>query len=99
MRNKARLWPGFGSAWPGIFVREANQVLKFLVFVLQSDPLNLQSEDRLKNATKVFKLNPLQGVVAQWCNPLTLKPEQSGGMGLRLGRASTLQRHDKWWQT
>ena len=24
IRNKARLWPGFGSAWPGIFVREDN---------------------------------------------------------------------------
>ena len=25
------------------------------------------------------------GVVAQWCNPLTLKPEQSCGVGSRRG--------------
>ena len=23
----------------------------------------------------------IEGAVAQWCNPLTLKPEQSGGVG------------------
>ena len=34
------------------------------------------------------------GVVAQWCNPLTLQPEHSGGVGSRPGRASTLERHD-----
>ena len=32
-------------------------MLKFLVFVLQNDPLNLQNEDRLKNTTKVFTFN------------------------------------------
>ena len=34
-------------------------------------------------------------VLAQWCNPLTLQPEQSGGVGSRCGRASPLERHDK----
>ena len=28
------------------------------VFVLQSDPINLHDEDSLRNAAKVFKLNP-----------------------------------------
>ena len=28
------------------------------VFVLQNDPLNLQNEDSLRNAAKMFKLNP-----------------------------------------
>ena len=33
-------------------------MLKTLVFVLQNDPLNLQSENSLRNAAKVLKLNP-----------------------------------------
>ena len=36
-----------------------------------------------------------EGVVAQWCNPLTLQPEQSGGVGSSPGRAPPLERHDK----
>ena len=36
-----------------------------------------------------------EGVVAQWCNPLTLKPEQSGGVGSRRDRASPLEHHDE----
>ena len=41
-----------------------------------------------------------EGVVAQWCNPLTLKPEQSGGVGSIPGRTPPLERHDKglWTQ-
>ena len=35
------------------------------------------------------------GVVVQWCNPMTLQPEQSGGVGSRRDRASPLERHDK----
>ena len=37
--------------------------------------------------------------MAQWCNPLTLKPEQSGGMGSSPGRTPSLERHDKGWRT
>ena len=37
--------------------------------------------------------------MAQWCNPLTLQPEQSGEVGSRRGRASPLERHDKGSQT
>ena len=33
--------------------------------------------------------------MAPWCNPLTLRPEQSGGVGLNPGRAPPLERHDK----
>ena len=40
-----------------------------------------------------------EGVVTQWCNPLTLQPEQSGGVGLRCGWASPLEHHDKGSQT
>ena len=34
------------------------------------------------------------GVLAQWCYPLTLQPEQSGGVGSKPGRSPTLERHD-----
>ena len=37
----------------------------------------------------------IEGVVAQWCNPLTRKPEQSGGVGSRRDRASPLERHER----
>ena len=37
----------------------------------------------------------IEGVVAPWCNPLTLQPEQSGGVGSNPGRAPPLERHDK----
>ena len=40
-----------------------------------------------------------EGVVAQWCNPLTLKSEQSGGVGSRRDRASPLERHEKGSRT
>ena len=36
-----------------------------------------------------------KGAVAQWCNPLTLQPEQSVGVGLILDRTSPLEHHDK----
>ena len=39
-------------------------------------------------------------VVAQCCNPLTLQPEQSGGVGSIPIRAPSLEHHDKgsWTQ-
>ena len=37
----------------------------------------------------------LEVVVAQWCNPLTLKSEQLGGVGSIHGRTPPLERHDK----
>ena len=40
-----------------------------------------------------------RGVVAPWCNPLTLQPEQSGGVGSSPGRAPSLERHDKGSRT
>ena len=41
----------------------------------------------------------IECVVVQWCNPLTLQPEHSDGMGSRRGRASPLERHDKGSRT
>ena len=40
-----------------------------------------------------------EGVVAPWCNPLTLQPEQSGGVGSSPSRAPPLDRHDKGSRT
>ena len=40
-----------------------------------------------------------EGVVAQWCNPLTLKPEQSGGVGSISCRTPSPDRRDKGSQT
>ena len=36
-----------------------------------------------------------EDVVAQWYNPLTLQPEQSGGVGSSPGRTPPFKRHDK----
>ena len=40
-----------------------------------------------------------EGVVALWYYPLTLQPEQSGGVGLNPGRAPPLERHNKGLRT
>ena len=37
----------------------------------------------------------LEGVVAPWCDPLTLQPEQSGGVSSIPGRTPPLECHDK----
>ena len=50
---------------------------------------------RLFSESLIILLTCSDGAVAQWCNPLTFKPEQSGGVGSRRGRASPLERHDK----
>ena len=36
-----------------------------------------------------------EDVVAPWCNPLTLQPEHSRGVGSKPVRAPPLERHDK----
>ena len=51
-----------------------------------------------QNTIKLFSSN-YEGVVAPWCNPLTLQPEQSGGVGSSPGRAPPLERHDKGSRT
>ena len=40
-----------------------------------------------------------EGVVAQWCNLLTLKPQQSGGVGSSPCRTPPFERHDKGSRT
>ena len=47
----------------------------------------------------MFFLNRGFGVVTQWCNPLTLESEQSGGVRLIPRRALPLERHNKGLQT
>ena len=41
----------------------------------------------------------IERVVAQWCNPLTLQSEQSGGVGSIPGRAQPLECHDRGSRT
>ena len=41
----------------------------------------------------------VKGVVAQWCNPHTLQPEQSDRVGLIPSRGPPLEHHDKESQT
>ena len=41
-----------------------------------------------------FYCQLIEDDVAQWCNPLTLQPEQSGGMGSIPGRPTPLECHD-----
>ena len=40
-----------------------------------------------------------EGVMTQWFIPLTLLPEQSGGVGSNLSRAPSLERHVKELRT
>ena len=51
------------------------------------------------SARKILCSCVIEGVVEQWCNPLTLQPEQAGVQGSIPGRASSLERHDKAAQT
>ena len=50
-------------------------------------------------AIALITIDCIEGVVAQWCNPLTLKPEQSGGVGSSSGRTPPFERHDKGSRT
>ena len=52
-----------------------------------------------EDIVKVSLEGCFEGVVAPWCNPLTLQPEQSGGVGSSPGRAPSLERHDKGSRT
>ena len=57
-----------------------------------------------KKATESLAYNftvrvDLEGIVAYWCNSLTLKPEQSGGVGPIPSRTLPLHYHDKRSQT
>ena len=52
------------------------------------------NHSKLLNIPKVTK-----GVLAQWCDPLTSQPEQSGGMGSTSSRTPSLERHYKGSRT
>ena len=53
-----------------------------------------KGHEKMKGLLRIGQMY-CEGVVAPWCNPVTLQPEQSGGVGLSLGRAPPLERHDK----
>ena len=52
-----------------------------------------------QSGRKTSAIHLLEGVVGQWCNPLTLQSEQSGGVGSLPGRTPPLERHDKGLRT
>ena len=70
---------------------------------LKVDPVSLSYSYLRHSYTRgsIEVRSRFEGVVelAQWCNSLTLQPEQSGGVGSRRGRASPLERHDKGSRT
>ena len=41
----------------------------------------------------------VEGVMVQWCNPLTLRPEQSDSVGFMPSRTPPLEHHDIVWRT
>ena len=55
--------------------------------------------EHIVSAMQLRKL-PVEGVVAQCCNPLTLKPGQSGGVSSIPGTTPSHERYDKgvWTQ-
>ena len=57
--------------------------------------LPLKSATAPSNSTKAVRGTHDEGVVAHWCNPLTLRPDQSGGVGSIPGRTLALERYDK----
>ena len=78
----------------------------FLKVAVQGDSYSAIKQERQKIKARLkIKLNLFtlqlifEVVVAQWCNRLTLKPEQSGRVGSRRDRASPLERHDKGSRT
>ena len=59
----------------------------------------LAETDRTGSDTHASAKFFIEGVVAQWCNPLTLQPEQSGGVVSIPGRSPPLESHDKGSRT
>ena len=64
-----------------------------------SEPPEKQGRTRKKSPSWDDSQSRIEGVVAPWCNPLTLQPEQSGGVGSSPGRAPSLERNDKGSRT
>ena len=53
--------------------------------------LRVKRSDVIENDV-ISLISLIEGVVAPWCNPLKLQPEQSGGVGSSPGRAPPLWR-------
>ena len=53
-----------------------------------------------ENISRLLNNVRIEGVVAPWCNPLTLQPEHSSGeVSSSPSRAPPLERHDKGSRT
>ena len=59
---------------------------------------NFQKRKKL-HGEGMEKARRVEGFVVQWCNLLTLKSEQSGGVGSSPGRAPPFERHGKGSRT
>ena len=55
--------------------------------------------EALQGVELEFSVLDIESVVAQWCNPLTVKPEQSGRVGSSPRRTAPLKRLDKGSRT
>ena len=65
-----------------------------------SDVVYCHTPETGKHSFRVYFITiKAEGVVAPWFNPLTLQPEQSGGVGSSPGRVPPLERHDKGSRT
>ena len=83
-----------------LFSYRFNSFLFSYRFILYFDYCSLTGVDSVSlQVTSLSLIEFIEGVVAPWCNPLTLQPEQSGGMGSNPGRATPLERHDKGSRT
>ena len=98
-----------------LFLHAGVSLLSYIVDEVKRDYLLEYNEKKLRERRKrvyTFMKTPrelekvyngfkitIEGVVAPWCNPLTLQPEQSGGVGSSPGRAPPLERHDKGSRT
>ena len=70
-----------------------------VIFWLIRDAKYLENSFASFIVVAVEGVEGVEGVVAPWCNPLTLQPEQSGGVGSSPGRTPPLERHDKGSRT
>ena len=75
-------------------IRMINLMYIFNFLLLLIYQTNLQ-RNSLLICVQATLLSYSKGVVAPWCNPLTLQPEQLGGVGSTPGRTPPLECHDK----
>ena len=79
---------------PGILLETLNFYFDVCLDVKKSGA-NWLSADNVVAFVQSCVCCAFEEVVAPWCSPLTLQPEQSGGMGLIPSWTLPLERHDR----